>query len=304
MLLMEPRPSQLNRGGYFIGQVFLLHFNGGSLCPITKPIFLKLKICHYFLLLIPTQIWELLWCFWQPLRLACPFLSLASLVAQLVNNPSCNVRRPWFDSWVRKICWRRHRLPTPVFLSFPCGSAGKESTCNVGDLGSIPGLGWSPGEGKGYLLQYSGLENSMDCIVDGVTKSRTQLSNFLYINWCFWQLLRPALPFPPRGFSVVSLQVIHVSLSFAQQPWNEKLMDIGSEIRQGGESVLSRCWTEVPSFQSAAPNRSSWVLSKRVLWWDCHTKMVPEVLTWGCISNLQEIRRTMTFNLLLFLINL
>ena len=49
--------------------------------------------------------------------------------------------------------------PTPVFLSFPCGSAGKESACNVGDLDSIPGLGRSPGEGKGYPLQYSGLEN-------------------------------------------------------------------------------------------------------------------------------------------------
>ena len=52
-------------------------------------------------------------------------------------------------------------LPTPVFLGFPCGSAGKESACSVGDLGSIPGLGKSPGEGKGYPLQYSGLENSI-----------------------------------------------------------------------------------------------------------------------------------------------
>ena len=50
---------------------------------------------------------------------------------------------------------------------FPCGSAGKESACNVGDLGSIPGLGRPLGEGKGYPLQYSGLENSMDCIVHG-----------------------------------------------------------------------------------------------------------------------------------------
>ena len=61
---------------------------------------------------------------------------------------------------------------------FPCGSAGKESACNVGDLGSIPALGRSPGEGKGYPLQYSGLENSMDCIVHGVTKSQTRLSDF------------------------------------------------------------------------------------------------------------------------------
>ena len=58
-------------------------------------------------------------------------------------------------------------------MGFPCGSAGKESACNVGDLGSIPELGGSPGKGKGYPLQYSGLENSMDCKVHGVTKSRT-----------------------------------------------------------------------------------------------------------------------------------
>ena len=83
-----------------------------------------------------------------------------------------------FDSWVEKICWRRDRLPTPVFLGFPCGSDGKESACSAGDLSLIPGLGRSPGEGKGYPLQYSGLENSMDCIVHGVTKSQTQLSDF------------------------------------------------------------------------------------------------------------------------------
>ena len=60
----------------------------------------------------------------------------------------------------------------------PGGLAGKESACNEGDLGSIPGLGRSPGEGKGYSLQYSVLENSVDCIVDGVTKSYTRLSDF------------------------------------------------------------------------------------------------------------------------------
>ena len=60
-----------------------------------------------------------------------------------------------------------------LYLYVPCGSAGKESTCNVGELGLIPGLGRSPGEGKGYPLQYSGLENSMDYTVHGVTKSRT-----------------------------------------------------------------------------------------------------------------------------------
>ena len=85
---------------------------------------------------------------------------------------------PQFNSWVGKICWRRDRLPTPVFLGSACGSAGKESARNAGDLSLIPGLGRSPGEGKGYSLQYSGPENSMDSIVHGVTKIRTRLSHF------------------------------------------------------------------------------------------------------------------------------
>ena len=63
-------------------------------------------------------------------------------------------------------------------MGFPGGSAGKGSTCNAGDLGLIPGLGRSPEEGKGHPLQYSGLENSMECIVYGVAKSWTQLSDF------------------------------------------------------------------------------------------------------------------------------
>ena len=76
------------------------------------------------------------------------------------------------------IPWRREQLPTPVYLGFPGGSADKESTCSVRDLGSIPEVGRSPGEANGYTLQYSGLENSMDCIVHGVAKSQTQLSDF------------------------------------------------------------------------------------------------------------------------------
>ena len=63
-------------------------------------------------------------------------------------------------------------------MGFPGGSDGKKSACSVGDLGSILGLGRSPGEGNGYPLQYSGLENSMDCIAHGVAKSRPRLSDF------------------------------------------------------------------------------------------------------------------------------
>ena len=84
-----------------------------------------------------------------------------SLIAQLVKNLPA-MQETWFDFWAGRIPRRRDRLPTPVFLGFPDGSAGKESACKVGYLGSIPGLGRSPGEGNGYPLQYSGLENSMD----------------------------------------------------------------------------------------------------------------------------------------------
>ena len=96
----------------------------------------------------------------------------ASLIAQLVKNLPA-MQETQFNSWVWNIRWRRDRLPTSVFLGFPCSSAGKESACNAGDLGLIPGLGRSPGEGNGYPLQYSGLENPMDCVVHGMAKSLT-----------------------------------------------------------------------------------------------------------------------------------
>ena len=74
-------------------------------------------------------------------------------------------------------------LPNPGIkpvspISPPDSSVGKESTCNAGDLGSITGLGRSAEEGKGYPLQYSGLENSMDSVIHGVAECQTQLSAF------------------------------------------------------------------------------------------------------------------------------
>ena len=79
---------------------------------------------------------------------------------------------------MREIQERWNGLPTPAFLDFPHVSAGKESTRNAGDLGLIPGLGRSPGEGKGYQLQYSGLKKSIHWIAHVVAKSWTQLRDF------------------------------------------------------------------------------------------------------------------------------
>ena len=72
------------------------------------------------------------------------------------------MQRTPFNPWIGKIPWRRDRLPIPVFLGFPGGSAGKESTCNARDLGLTPGLGRSPGGRLGNPVQYSCLENPRD----------------------------------------------------------------------------------------------------------------------------------------------
>ena len=85
-------------------------------------------------------------------------------------------------------------LAATFMFGFPGGSAGKESACNAGDLHLIPGLGRSPGEGKGCPLQYSGLENSTECIVCGVAKSRTWLSfTFTFMLHFFFLITKSLL---------------------------------------------------------------------------------------------------------------
>ena len=96
----------------------------------------------------------------------------ASLTAQLGKNLPA-VQETLVPFLNREDLLEKDRLPTLVFLGFPCGSAGKESACNAGDQASIPGLGRSPGEGKGYPLPCSGLENSMDCIIHRVAELDT-----------------------------------------------------------------------------------------------------------------------------------
>ena len=80
---------------------------------------------------------------------------------------------PFFRFFPHKSYYRVLNRVNLYYTGFLDGSSGKESACSVGDLGSIPGLGRSPGEGDGNPLQYSGLENSIDCIVHWVSKSQT-----------------------------------------------------------------------------------------------------------------------------------
>ena len=102
---------------------------------------------------------------WSDLAAAAAATLLLGFPDSSVGHRQC--RRPWFHSWVGKICWARDRLPTVVFLGFPCSSVAMWETW-VRSLGEDP-----LEEGKGYPLQYSGLENSMQCIVHEVAKSQT-----------------------------------------------------------------------------------------------------------------------------------
>ena len=96
------------------------------------------------------------------------------------------------SSWSRS--WTFPSLvPCTHYQGFPWGSAGKESACIAGDLGLIPGLWRSPGEGKGYTLQYSGLENSIEYTVRGVAKSRTRLSDVHFTHVLCPLLCHPEL---------------------------------------------------------------------------------------------------------------
>ena len=137
-------------------------------------------------------------------------------------------------------------------LCFPAGSAGKEYAWNVGDLSLIPGLGRSSGEGKGYPLQYSGLENSMHCIVHGVTKSWTWLSDFQFhvlIRASLVAQMVKRLPamretrvqFLGREDPLEKEMVIHTSTLAWKIPWAEepdRLQSMGSQ-RVGHDWAIS-----------------------------------------------------------------
>ena len=112
------------------------------------------------------------WCLLRVDSVPC-VSTLRAIEAQLVKNPPA-MQETLVLFLGQEYLLEKGRLPIPAFLGFPCGSAGKKSAHNAGDLGSRR----SPGEGKGYPPQYSGLENSMDCIVHGVAKSKARLSDF------------------------------------------------------------------------------------------------------------------------------
>ena len=180
-------------------------------------------------------------------------------------------------SQVRKFPSRRERLPTSVLLGFLCGSAGKESTCNAGDLGR------SPAEGKGYPLQYSGL-NSMDCIVHGVAKSQTQLSDFhFHFKISKFTQSCPTLcdsmdcsrPGFPVHHQLLELTQTHVRrVSDAIQPSHPlsspspPAFNLSSIRVFPNEPVLPIRWPKYWSFSISPSNEYSGLISFKTDWFD------------------------------------
>ena len=112
--------------------------------------------------------WNLIWVTWWSCSNVKTKLWKESVIegfpdSAVGQESACIGKDPSLITGSGRFPCRRDRLPTPRFLGFSCGSAGKESAYNLGDLGSIPGLGRSPGEVRGYPLQSSDLENSVYC---------------------------------------------------------------------------------------------------------------------------------------------
>ena len=119
-------------------------------------------------------------------------------------------------------------------MGFPDSSVGKEFACNAGDPGSIPGSGRSPGEGIGYPLQYSGLENSMNCTVHRVTKSRTRLSNFHFTH--IPQYKQTKLMGINSGQDGGKPNPVCLSTECKYQPWTKCVDKLAKKDMVGGRS--------------------------------------------------------------------
>ena len=137
------------------------------------------------------------------------------------------------------------------FVGFPCGSAGKQSACNARDLCLIPELGRSPGKGKGYPLKYSGLENSMDCIVHGVAKSRILLSDFhfhlgfiLFAEFLFlslWNTIR-------HYFLCLWIRLANRRATYIKSHWKESSLFCHRYELLWCKYIFDTCWRKPSHF--------------------------------------------------------
>ena len=133
------------------------------------------------------------------------------------------------------------KCPLGILGGFPGGSAGKELPCNSRDLSSVPGLGRCPGEGNSYPLQYSGLENSTDCIVHGVSKSWTRLSNFHFTSFHFALLDAHSLSLERVSLQINPLLTYHFVSHWILSVMRHQEPELHKVLRAGVWSQLKDC---------------------------------------------------------------
>ena len=137
--------------------------------------------------------------------------------------------------YLLKIMWQIIKMN---HMNYPGCSAGKESACNVGDLGSIPGLGRSLGEGKGYPLQYSGLENPINCRVHGVTEWDTTGWLSFHMNYMGFPGgacgKEPNSPWKDWCWSAHTLATWLEELIPWKRPWRWERLKAGGEVDNRG----------------------------------------------------------------------
>ena len=165
--------------------------------------------------------------------------------------------------------------------SFPDSSVGKESAYNAGDPSSIPGLGRSPGEGKGYPLQYPGLENSMDCIVHGVTKCHKELDGVTFTFTCWpFTIVGNSVSWQAVSFSCV-LEISFLSFSSPSNCNSKGLYHNSKGLYHWHQWLGTQgCASPRSSPQDTARSSQQWPLSQKLrdefstilsrVVWDCH----------------------------------
>ena len=196
-------------------------------------------------------------------------------------SPGCGNLNDLMWLTTAQIPWQAASSIFDSVQGLPCGSAGKESAGNAGDLGLIPGLGRSPGEGKGCPLQYPGLENSMDCTVHGVAKSWIWLSDFhiplSFSGVCWLECFR--LRWKERPYSLGRQRVFALRTRkqrLALWSWHPALLHLRGSVRWLGCAWVVRACCLAAGAPCAVFRRSFWTgwnsggmlaSPKRLEWW-------------------------------------
>ena len=158
--------------------------------------------------------------------------------------------------------WYNHTMEYYLAISFPHSSVGKKSTCNAGDPSLIPGLERSPGEWKSYPLQYSGPENSIDCIVHGVSKSQTQLTDFHFHFSCNRGISPAQNCLKSKGplLSLITENNRMISVPFQGKPFSIMVIQVYAPTNNTEEAEVEWFYEDLQDLLELTPQKMSFSL--------------------------------------------